>query len=305
MSKSFANSKTLNSRSEELVTVGDQRDYPTGSAVKLPLEELSTVGTATFEIGIDIDSSNDRATDTDHPYTVTNDRRPPFSESTTRQTVTIAFVGPSELLREGFSRILDTKKFRILFSAASMHEFLKKPSPHPWSLLLILDVGGADADAEFAQIAEFKAIYPTSHVVVLADHCRSADIISAFHAGADGYLTKVAAYDTFMKALELVTLGQTVLPSEASKYIPEIRRGLKERDLSILSTREKCILRCLIEGESNKAIAREINIAEATVKVHVKAILRKIRVSNRTQAAVWAMNHSALPRHSMPCPQGK
>ena len=61
-----------------------------------------------------------------------------------------------------------------------------------------------------------------------------------------------------------------------------------------LSPREKSILRCLVEGDSNKSIARKIDIAEATVKVHVKAILRKIRVQNRTQAAIWAMNHGTL-----------
>ena len=58
-----------------------------------------------------------------------------------------------------------------------------------------------------------------------------------------------------------------------------------------LSPRELVILRCLIEGNSNKGIARKIDIAEATVKVHVKAILRKIRVQNRTQAAIWGMNN--------------
>ena len=51
------------------------------------------------------------------------------------------------------------------------------------------------------------------------------------------------------------------------------------------------ILRCIIEGDSNKCIARKIDVTEATVKVHVKAILRKIRVQNRTQAAVWGINN--------------
>jgi two-component system nitrate/nitrite response regulator NarL len=60
--------------------------------------------------------------------------------------------------------------------------------------------------------------------------------------------------------------------------------------------REKSILRCLIEGHSNKCIARKIDIAEATVKVHVKAILRKIRVQNRTQAAIWGMNNASVTR---------
>jgi DNA-binding CsgD family transcriptional regulator len=61
-----------------------------------------------------------------------------------------------------------------------------------------------------------------------------------------------------------------------------------------LSAREQCILRDLIEGYSNKMIARRNDIAEATVKVHVKAILRKIRVNNRTQAAIWGMNHRSF-----------
>ncbi|MER9775249.1 response regulator transcription factor [Mesorhizobium sp. M0220] len=229
---------------------------------------------------------------------------------TTKSFITV-LVSPSELLREGLVLILDAAKFRILFSAACVHDLLQKPLPRHRSILLIMDVDGTDADAGFAQISEFKGIYPTSHVVALADHCRPNDIVSALRAGADAYLTKVAAHDTFIKALELVMLGQTVLPAETSTFIQDIRHGLKydavhtltnvavtmesaDREPSMLSTREDCIIRCLIGGESNKTIARKINIAEATVKVHVKAILRKIRVGNRTQAAVWAMNHGML-----------
>ena len=59
-----------------------------------------------------------------------------------------------------------------------------------------------------------------------------------------------------------------------------------------LTDRERCIIPYLIEGDSNKIIGRKIGIAETTVKVHVKAILRKIRVRNRTRAAIWAMNQS-------------
>ena len=58
-----------------------------------------------------------------------------------------------------------------------------------------------------------------------------------------------------------------------------------------LSAREAAVLGCLVEGSSNKVIARKVEMAEATVKVHIKAILRKIRVKNRTQAAIWAISH--------------
>ena len=108
-------------------------------------------------------------------------------------------------------------------------------------------------------------------------------------------------------------LGETILPSELLAFfdntgkVPEplasafnsvraqdylLQTGLA--GASPLSEREKCILRFIADGASNKLIARKINVAEATVKVHVKAILRKIRVQNRTQAAVWAFNNGSI-----------
>ncbi|XSC41943.1 response regulator transcription factor [Bradyrhizobium sp. RDT10] len=72
-----------------------------------------------------------------------------------------------------------------------------------------------------------------------------------------------------------------------------------------LSPRERSIMRCLIEGDSNKCIARKIEIAEATVKVHIKAILRKIHVQNRTQAAIWGSITRSWQRRPTPawCPR--
>ena len=70
------------------------------------------------------------------------------------------------------------------------------------------------------------------------------------------------------------------------EHVPQAKTSYTPR----LSARQQSILRCLIQGDSNKTIARKMAIAEATVKVHVKAILRKIRVHNRTQAAIWAMS---------------
>jgi two-component system nitrate/nitrite response regulator NarL len=67
--------------------------------------------------------------------------------------------------------------------------------------------------------------------------------------------------------------------------------GVDRRERGGLSFREASILRCLMDGDSNKVIARKCDIAETTVKVHIKAILRKIGVKNRTQAALWATVH--------------
>jgi two-component system, NarL family, nitrate/nitrite response regulator NarL len=117
--------------------------------------------------------------------------------------------------------------------------------------------------------------------------------------------------EAFVKALELVMLGETILPLELLSFFRKtlsaeaqlkttqdvvgIAPGfppVKKDDLPSLSFRETCILRCIVDGASNKIIARKLDITEATVKVHVKAILRKIRVHNRTQAAIWATKYA-------------
>jgi len=121
--------------------------------------------------------------------------------------------------------------------------------------------------------------------------------------------------DALLKALELVMLGETFIASalvltmlegtgQAHGSRPGMPPALSPANDTAssphnLSTREVEILRGLMEGESNKVIARKLDIAEATIKVHVKAILRKVRVQNRTQAALWASAHLSAAPNSM------
>jgi two-component system nitrate/nitrite response regulator NarL len=153
----------------------------------------------------------------------------------------------------------------------------------------------------------------------VADHYRLDELVSAFRAGAKGYFVDVMTCDVFIKSIELVMMGETIFPpaflsfaldSESDHIGKAVPRDENERAILVrtedtiapqLSPREKSILHCLIEGDSNKCIARKIDIAEATVKVHVKAILRKIRVQNRTQAAIWGMNNGSLARPEKNC----
>lgn len=93
---------------------------------------------------------------------------------------------------------------------------------------------------------------------------------------------------------EIVTTARAVENSEPVRGAPIECAEASGTYSPRLSAQEQCILRCLIEGDSNKIIARKHEIAEATVKVHVKAILRKIRLNNRTQAAIWGISHGAL-----------
>ena len=219
-----------------------------------------------------------------------------------RQIYETVLVVPNVLLREGLARILTTRPFRMLHSAASMDDaFLRRLSQRRSMLLVI---GVSDPDATAMQIALFKEKQPSGRVAVLADHYNLDAVLSAFRAGANAYFVKVTTCSAFIKSLELVMLGETIVPTEILPFILahkddaiDLEVGADAEVLPIaqpsgfraLSIQEKRILRYLVDGSSNKVIARKIDIAEATVKVHIKAILRKIRVHNRTQAAVWAM----------------
>jgi two-component system, NarL family, nitrate/nitrite response regulator NarL len=232
-----------------------------------------------------------------------------------RRSFATVLVGQSALLREGLTRILDAADFRIVASAPRVDDLVLTALPRHRSVLLIIDAGD-DLDAAGGQVALFKERHPAARIAVLADHNHPSEIVSAFRVGANAYFIKVAPCDAFIKSLELVMLGETILPAAILSMILDragdeeehheresVARDVRKRAgewlepesnyTPRLSVREGCILKCLIEGDSNKAIARKIDIAEATVKVHVKAILRKIRVHNRTQAAIWAMSNGS------------
>jgi two-component system, NarL family, nitrate/nitrite response regulator NarL len=253
-----------------------------------------------------------------------------------REPIGTVLVGPSALLREGLARILSAAGFRVLASVSGVDDPVFSSIPQEQSILLIIDVSD-DFDTALRQIESFKKRYPAGRVAVLAHQQHLTDVVSAFRVGANAYLVKIATCDTFIKSLELVMLGVTILPPEILTFVSErldrssngraagynghaaddkddpddgqadggdddretvgSELGTNERVQQAkssytpqLSARQQSILSCLIQGDSNKTIARKMAIADATVKVHVKAILRKIRVHNRTQAAIWAMN---------------
>ena len=222
-------------------------------------------------------------------------------------------VGKSILIREGLARILRSAKFRILTSVSCADDFRpSKPILHP-PLFLIVHTGN-DFEAALEQIKCFRNRYPDGRIAVVADHYRLNESVSAFRAGANGYFVNIITCDRFIRSVELVMMGETIFPRAFLSFMLDsegpcliaaapneengetIRVAMEDVIAPPLSPREKLILRCLIEGDSNKCIARKIDITEATVKVHVKAILRKIRVQNRTQAAIWGMNNRSLAR---------
>jgi two-component system, NarL family, nitrate/nitrite response regulator NarL len=162
-----------------------------------------------------------------------------------------------------------------------------------------------------------KASFPDAHVVVVGDANQLDLVAVALGLGATSFVDESVATSSLIKELELVGQGEPVIsvlivkrllghisspPSEQAVTIravdeqpPPETQGLTQQK-SQLSSREAAILGGLVQGASNKTIACQLKITEATVKVHVKAILRKIRVRNRTQAAIWALKCQGAPK---------
>ncbi|WP_262269978.1 LuxR C-terminal-related transcriptional regulator [Microvirga yunnanensis] len=168
---------------------------------------------------------------------------------------------------------------------------------------LVLIEAGQNTNHVLEVIRHVREQAPKIRIVVLADRFDLGFVQLGHQAGVNGFCSSASAPDVLIKSLELVMVGESILPFAVLRAIlDEVLRkqdqplqdnseeGTCVSDLKTckLSAREMEILRCLTKGEPNKVIARKLEITEATIKVHVKAILRKIGATNRTQAAMWA-----------------
>lgn len=155
--------------------------------------------------------------------------------------------------------------------------------------LVDLDLPGLDAAAGLARLHKAHATCP---IVVLAEGGTRADIVSAFEAGAVGFLPKMLPVEVLICALRLVLAGGTYAPPEmltataaGSAFERQLPRGTLA---AALTPRQLDVLACLAQGRSNREIATELRLSESTVKVHVNRILKTLRVKNRSQAALTA-----------------
>jgi two-component system nitrate/nitrite response regulator NarL len=218
--------------------------------------------------------------------------------------VITALICDTPLLRSGLRRVLSGTPFvvaeeRLLTDPGPRNETAQEPA------LCILAVGQRSSRTP-EMTRQIKDRHPAARIVVLADHFEMNFVTKARAAGVDGFCLTGSSREVLTTSLELVMLGESMLPGalvgsildgvasnpepEPQKTSPVQVQPSASRPTN-LSVREKEILGSLMNGAPNKIIARKLDVAEATVKVHVKAILRKIGVANRTQAAMWAMSH--------------
>jgi len=206
--------------------------------------------------------------------------------------IDVALLSNNGILREGLRHILTAGSFRITAAVSDAEDIVFPPrqSGEENPQIIIVDDGSSNRHLEVCGILHES--YPEARVVVLADRFDFEAVVAAFRDGVDGYLVKEISSEPLIGALRLIALGEKVLPSEMATCMGDcpfpITSSPELADVN-LSEREIEVLKLLILGSANKVIGRRLGICEATVKVHVKAALRKLHVENRTQAAIWAV----------------
>ena len=210
-------------------------------------------------------------------------------------SVSTFIMDPNRLSREGLKRLMAGSAFDPIGAGADLEDLRTFIGGNPPPRLVLIDLPG-DCERPGDFVRAFRSLLPESHLVVLTTRLDFATLAHAFAAGVDGYLLKDISCEALLKSLSLVALGEKVYPTSLADLfaggLPATERCHTERSATRhLSGRERQVLNRLAVGESNKGIANSLAIAEATVKVHLKSILRKIDAANRTQAAIWAVNN--------------
>lgn len=199
------------------------------------------------------------------------------------------------IVREGLGRILADNHFSVSQHSTISEILHEVPSSMRSDdvRLNLIDIIFLEHDPDL--VARLKESDPAAYTVILADAFDLEMMMDGFEQGAASYILKEISSERLIGTLRLVAVGEPVLPPqliEALQVRPQPSNiGEKPIDAACLSDREFQILRWLIVGHPNKIISQRMDISEATVKVHVKSVLRKLNVQNRTQAAIWAANH--------------
>lgn len=213
----------------------------------------------------------------------------------------VVIVGRNEIVREGLSRVLSEQGFSVMaavpeYSAVMTGDEGARHASMP--RLIIVDAESRDEGIDVCAL--LRQAFPDSRLVIMADDSDLESISRAFAAGVDGYLVKAISCAPLVGALKLILMGEKIVPSQAVMAMTDMRATHRidwdvTRMNADLTDREMEIVGHLVNGEPNKLIARRLSVSEATVKAHVKAILRKLQVANRTQAAIWAVNEGLVP----------
>jgi len=225
-------------------------------------------------------------------------------EGSSVTTISVGLLARDRLFRESLVGLLTEHAIRVCWQASTVAS-LNRTDYDETTNIIILDIS-SDAGHMSEKIDAIRDEFKDSFVLALSDDLEIDTLAEAMKRGVSGYLLKEISGAALVQSLRLVLLGEKVFPSRLATYfVDDIQfsttkdNAWTEANPGPLSSREKQILACLVAGSPNKVIASQLGIADATVKVHLKTILRKINAQNRTQAAIWAISHGMTALQSL------
>lgn len=204
----------------------------------------------------------------------------------------VLIIDDHALFRVGLKGLLEQRSIEVVGAASGGAEGIKLAEElNPDIILLDMrmpDMGGLEV------LPILREKHPSTPVVMLTTSNEEKDLIKALRSGAQGYLLKDMEPDELVGALRDIEKGKNVVAQDLTDALARMVQGetsLEDNDgpFSTLTPREHEILCLLAEGQSNKVIARNLGISDGTVKLHVKAILRKLGIHSRVEAAVIAV----------------
>lgn len=232
-----------------------------------------------------------------------------MSISVSRSTLTV-IVAPGALVREGIVRVLQNTPYKVIAGAARPEQLgeIRYSDERPMLAIIGIDGGNVDLEEARRSIQMLRSLMPNGKIVLLVETNGPIELRGILTLSPDGCILNLGSREILVKALELTFMDQQVFVlaqstitktkengavgqrSGGSPSWDSERRGADAKTMR-LSQREREVLMFLAQGQSNKVISRLCGISEATVKAHLKAILRKTNAHNRTQAAIWAIEH--------------
>ena len=210
------------------------------------------------------------------------------------ENVQLLLADSNALFREGLRELLASCQFEVAHESSNLTEALEILKVDRGIEIVIFDLNENGSDEELQILRQMRITNRAIRLVVLTSDVSVNFFARAISTGVDGYLPKSLSLSALLHSLRLVALGEKVLPTKLATMITDGQLDPTEAEARVssvrgLSDREREVLRCLNEGHSNKVIARRLETTEATVKVNLKAVLRKLNVANRTEAAIWVV----------------
>jgi len=203
------------------------------------------------------------------------------------------------IFREGLARILnDVPEMRVVATVASGEDALVRAGEFKPDVVLMdvnmPGIGGVEATRRL------REHHPQMYVIMLTISEKEDDLFAAIRAGARGYLLKNMGGAEVTSAIQHVAAGEAIIaPTMAVKLLTEFANRTPQASATFddqdLSERERHVLELVARGMSNKEIAADLNLSPHTIKAHLRAILDKLHLRSRTQAAAWAARHGTSP----------